>query len=156
MGTMGFMAASGGGGHPRAARLVSSSVLHKATRSTLDLLREADAVAVTHYNEVEGFLVSPSRYEELIASASRADEVGTAMPMLLAAAATGVAIPSETLDRLLPGHGSSDWRVVAEFAAQFPLTLTGGEDGEPIARARFRVTSANLDESGTDDELNLD
>ncbi|MHB1065261.1 MAG: hypothetical protein ACYC1Z_12365 [Georgenia sp.] len=56
----------------------------------------------------------------------------------------------------MPGHGSNDWRAVAEFAVQFPLTLSSGEDGEPIARARLRVTSANLDESGRDDELNLD
>lgn len=155
MNTMGFMTGSGGGRYSRAPRRVTSSALHKDTRSTLDLLHSEDEVAVTHYNEVEAIIVSPGHLQDLKAAAAHAEEINTVMPMLLAAAQTKVALPSEFLDRYLEG-GESDWRAIAEFAATFPLTLHAGEDGEPITRARLGVSAANLDESGTDDELNLD
>lgn len=155
MDVMGFMSATGSSGYVRVLKHVSSTVLHKDTRTTLDLLRENDEVVVTHYNEVECVLMSPSRYEDLVARAAVSDDVKSTMQVLFAAATTGVAIPSETLDRLLPGHGTHDWRAVAEFAARFPITLSTAEDGAPNTRGRLTAVATNLEEFGTDDELNL-
>ena len=142
------------------AERVSASTLHQKTRPTLDLLRTSEAVAVTHYNEVEGYLVAPDRYDSLVEDAARAaereDELKATLPMLLAAARAGVAIPSETLERLLPGHGADDWRALAEFAATFPSRLSAGEHGEPITRAHLSSYTGPIEESGTDDDLNLD
>jgi hypothetical protein len=124
------------------------------------MLRTSEAVAVTHYNEVEGYLVAPDRYDGLVENATRAaereNELRATLPMLLAAARTGVAIPSETLERVMPGHGSDDWRAIAEFAATFPVRLSAGEHGEHITRARLSAHAGPIEESGNDDDLNLD
>lgn len=143
-----------------ADKRVSSSVLHRDTKATVDMLETIETVAVTHYNEVQCYLVSPEGYGDLVEQASRAverdAELKTALPMMLAAARAGVAIPSETLDRLVPGYGTDDWRELAEFAAAFPVTFATGEHGEPVTRARLSTVSGPIEESGTDEDLNLD
>lgn len=140
---------------------VSSSALHKDTRSALNLLQTSDTVAVTHYNEVEGYLVAPARYDRLVEQAANAEErefeLATTLPLLLAAVRAGAPIPSATLERFLPTFNIAEhWRGLAEFAATFPVTFNTGEDGEPIARGHISTAYGYITESGTDDELNLD
>ena len=139
---------------------VSSSVLHRNTRPTLDLLRTSDAVAVTHYNEIEGYLVAPRIFVGLVERAEQAktreDEFASTVTLLLAAARTGVPVPSDMLERVMPNVDVAErWREIAEFAATFPVRLTAGEDGEPITRARLSHVGGYIDESGSDDDLDL-
>src|SRR5690606_19548838 len=69
---------------------VSASALHRDTRPTLNLLQTSDAVAVTHYNEVEGYLVAPDAFVGLVERVEEADarenELTSTVTLLLAAA----------------------------------------------------------------------
>lgn len=139
---------------------VSTSKLHRDTRPTLDLLLSSDAVAVTHYNKVEGYLVAPEAFENLVERAEEADarenEFASTVTLLLAAARTGVPVPSDMLERVMPNVDVGErWREIAEFAATFPIKLTAGEHGEPITRARLTHVPAHIEESGSDDDLDL-
>jgi len=140
---------------------VSSSTLHRDTRATLDLLKSAETVAVTHYNEVEGYLVAPDQYANLVERAThdeaREAELPSTLRLLLSALKGGVPIPSESLKGLVPAFNIAEhWREVAEFAATRPVTFNAGEHGEPIARVHLSPGYGYIADSGTDDELNLD
>lgn len=138
---------------------VTSTKLHTRTRETLDRVRAGQCVPVTHYNAVEGYLVPPEQMEDMTARLSQAEhreqELRDTLPLVLGAVRAGVAIPSEALDRLAPGLDDS-WQAIAEFAATFPVWLSRGENGEPITRGRLRSFAGPVEESGDDDELNLD
>lgn len=138
---------------------VSSTDLHVKTRDALERVRQTQALVVTHYNEVDAYLVSPARMGDLLRAESRNSqrdrELAETVPLLLAAARAGVGIPSETLERVAPGLDSS-WQAVAEFAARWPVHLHAGEDGEPLARGHLHAAPGPFEESGDDDELNLD
>lgn len=86
---------------------------------------------------------------------TRQRELAETRPLLLAAARVGVAVPSESLERIAPGLDDS-WEAVAEFAARYPVRLHAGEEGEPLSRGRLQAASGPILESGDDDELNLD
>lgn len=140
---------------------VSSSALHRDTRPTLDLLQTSPAVAVTHYNEVEGYLVAPEMFEDLVIRVGEAEaresEWASTVTMLLAAARTGVPVPSDMLERVMPDVDVTErWREIAEFAAAFPVRLAAGEHGEPLTRARLSFVGGPIEESGSDDDLDLD
>jgi hypothetical protein len=70
--------------------------------------------------------VSPDRMRDMATRIASADErereIQATLPLILAAARAGVAIPSESLDRIAPGLDDS-WQAIAEFAAAFPLRL---------------------------------
>lgn len=139
---------------------VSSSVLHRETRRTLDVLQSSEAVAVTHYNEIEGYLVARGTFLGLVERVEQADarekELVSTVTVLLAAARTGVPLPSDMLERVLPRVDVIErWREIVEFAATFPITIAAGEHGEPITRARLAPASGPIEESGSDDELDL-
>lgn len=139
---------------------VSASVLHRDTRPTLDLLQTSDAVAVTHYNEIEGFLVAPQVFVGLVERAdealARETELASTVTVLLAAARTGVPIPSDMLERVMPNVDVAQrWREIAEFAATLPVRITAGEEGEILTRARVSHVGGLIEESGSDDDLDL-
>lgn len=139
--------------------VVTSSALHKSTREALVRVREGTCLAITHYNELEGYLVPAARLVEMTqrlqACEARERELRESLPLVLAAAQSGVDIPSESLERIAPGLDTS-WRAVAEFASQYPLHLHRGEHGEPLTRGRLRASAGPIEESGDDAELNLD
>ena len=143
---------------PISAERVTSTMLHTRTRETLDMVRTGECVAITHYNEVEGYLVAAERLQNMASQLAdlraREQELHDTLPLLLGAVKAGVALPSETLERLVPGLDDS-WRAVATFAAKFPVRLSSGEDGEPITRGRLRSASGPIEDSGEDDDLNL-
>lgn len=102
---------------------------------------------ITYHNRPDGYLVSPGRFEALRAAEEQAQRLAETVPLLLAAASAGIAIPSESLAALgiaLP----FDWRLVNELQARVPLTLTRDEDGSPISRggAAAAVAPPELDE----------
>jgi antitoxin (DNA-binding transcriptional repressor) of toxin-antitoxin stability system len=138
---------------------VSSTVLHAKTREALDRVRDGACLAVTHYNEVDAYLVPPAQLSDMAARLNEADirerELRDTLPLVLAAARAGVAIPSESLERIVPTLDQS-WRAVAEFAASFSLRLSRGEHGEPLTRGRLHAAAAPIEEFGEDDDLILD
>lgn len=136
---------------------VSSSELPIRTRDALAQVKAGVAVRVTHYNEVVGYLLAPDAVQGIVDRAveHRDSELRSTLPLLLAAATAGVAIPSETLSRLVPGLDNS-WEAVAHFAASFPVELTRGEGGEPIAHGRLRGADVAIEEFGDDADLNFD
>jgi len=145
---------------PPVEKKVSASVLHHSTRPTLNLLQTSDAVAVTHYNEVEGYLVAPETYTGLVERVQQADaresELSSTVTLLLAAAHAGVPIPSDMLQRVMPNVDVAQrWREIAEFAATFPFRINAGEHGEPITRASLSHVGRPIEESGSDDDLDL-
>lgn len=95
-------------------------------------IEDAGVVAVRNRDRIDGILMSPAIFAELRARADELDRLRAALPLLLAAARTGVAIPSETFEALgIPGR--DDWQALNELLAAMPMTVTHGEDGEPLA-----------------------
>jgi len=139
--------------------IVSSSDLHAKTKEALERVRDGACVAVTHYNAVDAVLVPPRQMrlmtERIAAADEREREFEASLPLILAAARSGVAIPSAILERIAPGLNAS-WQAVAEFAAAFPLRLTHGDYGERITRGQLVAEAAPVEESGDYDELNFD
>ncbi len=102
---------------------------------------------VTCRNVPDGYLVSPERYEALRAAEAHAQRMAETVPLLLAAAGAGAAIPSESLTALgitLP----FDWSLINELQARVSLTLARDEEGTPISRGSADSVSAppELDE----------
>ena len=59
-------------------------------------------------------------------------------------------------ERAAGGIAPDDSReAISDFVASYPLRLSGGENGEPLARGRLRGVGG-LPESGDDSELNFD
>ena len=95
------------------------------------VFREIDAcgvLAVRNRDRIDGILMSPSAFADLTARAGEAVRMRAALPLLLAAAASGIAIPSETFETLqIPGR--YDWEALSDLMARFPVQITHGEDG---------------------------
>ena len=105
--------------------------------------------------------MAPGAYAALVDQAQCAgsfdDELASTVTLLLAAAHTGVPLPSDLLERVLPNVDVSErWREIAEFAASFPVRISHGEDGERITRASLSHVPGPIEEYGSDDELDLD
>jgi hypothetical protein len=94
-------------------------------------IEERGVVAVRNRDRVDGVLLSPSVFDDLRSRAEQGARLRAALPLLLVAARTGVAIPSETFDTLgIPVR--EDWTALNELMASLPLTITHGDDGEPL------------------------
>lgn len=137
---------------------VTSTDLHARTRQAIDRVRGGSVLAVTHYNEVEAYLLSADQMrdvsERLEQAAALKQELTETLPLLLAAMKAGVAIPSDTLRHMAPGLDDS-WEAISDFASSYPLRLSRGEHGERLTRGRLRG-AGGLPESGDDSELNYD
>ena len=107
------------------------SVGHRRLKNHLsEVLRETvhrgRAVPISNRGKVDGYLVPPEAAEEL----ERAQRLRETLPLLMAAAASGAALPSHTLQSLgieIP----FEWRALNRFTARAPVTFTQGEDCEP-------------------------
>lgn len=118
------------------------------------VFREIDArrvMAVRNRDRIDGILMSPSSFDALRARAEESERLRAALPLLLAAARTGVAIPSETFETLgIPGR--EDWKALNELLATVPVTIAHGEDGAPLPdTSRIDLRHEPVDE--LDDEL---
>jgi hypothetical protein len=86
-------------------------------------------VAVRNRDRIDGILMAPAIFADLRGRADEGQRLRAALPLLLAAARTGVAIPSETFDTLgIPGR--YDWEALDDLLTAHPVTVTHGEDGE--------------------------
>lgn len=93
---------------------------------------QCGVVAVRNRDRIDGILMSPSSFADLRERADDGVRLRAALPLLLAAARTGVAIPSETFDALgIPGR--EDWKALNELLTSVPVPVTHGENGEPLA-----------------------
>ena len=102
-------------------------------------------------NVPDGYLVSPERYAQMREAEANAQRLHDTVPLLLAAAGAGAAIPSTTLSSLgieLP----YDWRMINELQARVPVTIATDEEGASITRGRADSVSAPPE---FDDELVL-
>jgi prevent-host-death family protein len=114
-----------------AIRVQAETVGHRKLKNHLsEVLRETvqqgEAVPISNRGRVDGYLMPPGVIEEL----ERAEKLRETLPLLMAAAASGAAIPSQTLLDLgieIP----FDWKALNRFTARTPVTFTQGEDGEP-------------------------
>lgn len=92
-------------------------------------IETSGVVAVRNRDRIDGILMAPSIFADLRSRADDGVRLRAALPLLLAAARTGVAIPSETFEALgIPGR--EDWKALNELLATVPVTITHGEDGE--------------------------
>jgi hypothetical protein len=95
---------------------------------------ERGVIAVRNRDRIDGVLLSPAAFTELRVRADEGARLRAVLPLLLAAARTGVAIPSETFETLgIPGR--DDWKALNELLAVLPIAITHGEDGEPLPDA---------------------
>jgi prevent-host-death family protein len=113
-----------------AIRVQTETVGHRRLKNHLsEVLRETvqqgEAVPISNRGEVDGYLMPPGVIEEL----AKAERLRETLPLLMAAAAAGASIPSQTL-RNLGIEIHFDWRALNRFTAQMPVTFTEGEDGE--------------------------
>jgi PHD/YefM family antitoxin component YafN of YafNO toxin-antitoxin module len=89
--------------------------------------------AVTNRNKVEAILVPAPMFEDLERARIDLDQLRNVVPLLLAAATAGAAIPSETLDQLGLTE-KFDWRLLNAFQSAFPVRITHDDMGRPIPR----------------------
>lgn len=105
------------------------------------LLEEHSVVEVGRYvSEVNAVVVAPGLFAELASVADELAELRRALPLMIAAARTGIAIPSETLAHLGFEPADDSWQAINEFQAQIPVHLTRGADGELLARGELTGT----------------
>lgn len=112
-------------------RFATQPVGHRKVKNELPaVLRETVeqglAAPIANRGRIDAYLVPPEAREEL----ERAERLREAVPLLMAAVASGAALPSQTL-RDLGIEIPFDWRVLNRFTARTPVTLTQGEEGEP-------------------------
>jgi len=104
---------------------------HRKIKNELPaVLRETVArgvgAPITNRGRVDAYLVPPQARDEL----ERAERLRETIPLLMAAAAAGAALPSQTL-RDLGIEIPFDWRALNRFTARTEVRFTEGEDGEP-------------------------
>jgi prevent-host-death family protein len=117
-------------------------------------VRRGRSVVITTHNRPDAVLVPPADYEALVAERERREQLSATVAMLLAAAAAGVRIPSETLDDLGLNPAQLDWRALNAFQARYPVAIIQDEEGRPLATTDIPLEQLVLEED--DEELMLD
>lgn len=112
------------------------------------LAASGDTVLVTNRERVDGVLLSPDAFATLRDAAAAGERLLAALPLLMGAARSGVAVPSETAERVGLGL-AEDWRALNELLSTIPVALSHGEEGEPLARGR---TPLHAQPASEDDE----
>ncbi len=108
-------------------------------------IEEGIAVAITRHGDLDAYLVPPG-FKDLI---EEADHLRSSLPILLAAAQAGVALPSETLAQ----YGITaefDWQRLIDFVNAAPIELEFGEDGERLAPRTSPLAHHHMDEDDTE------
>lgn len=129
---------------------------HRELRNNLahalaETVKQERTGLITCRNRPDGYLVSPGRYAALRAAEMRVQRMADTVPLLLAAAGAGAAIPSESVAALgitLP----FDWHLINELQARVPVALSSDEEGTPITRGSAGTVTAPPE---VDDELVL-
>lgn len=91
-------------------------------------------------------------WSELRSRTQEAERLRAALPLLLAAARAGVAVPSETFETLgLPV--AEDWRALNALVAALPVRLTHDPEGQPLPAQPAHLSLQRVSED--EDELVL-
>ena len=102
------------------------------------LVSEREVVEVGRYaQEAAAVVVAPALFARLSRSEECLEAMKSTLPLLLAAARSGVAIPSETLAQLGIQPEDDSWQALNAFQASYPVRLTSGEDGSRLARGEL-------------------
>lgn len=116
-----------------------------------EALEQGRIVPIENNREVDAYLVPGEVFAAARAAAAEAKRLEAAIPLLVAAAQSGVAIPSQTLETL--GLGTTlDWEALNEFQAAYPVRLTHTEDGAPLPPPITALQQASVPEE-PDEEL---
>ena len=126
------------------------SIGHRRLKNHLsEVLRETvhkgRGVPISNHGKIDAYLLPPAVIEEV----RWAERMRDTLPLLMAAVQAGAAIPSTTLDELgveIP----FDWRKLHRFAASYPVTLTHGEDGEPLTWIDGEIETELIEEDDTE------
>lgn len=132
---------------------------HRKLREQLGpILREVHAkrgaVEVIKDGQREAVVVEHAVFTALVAASKDATALRSSLPLLLAAAVAGVALPSETLTQLgltLPG----DPDALKRFRSTFDVPITHDEDGARLPAVGPLRTEA-VDEAEEDELVLLD
>jgi prevent-host-death family protein len=108
--------------------------------------------AVTNRNKIEAVIVPARTFDEMAQAQADLGQLRNVLPLLLAAAAAGTAIPSETLDHF-GLTGAFDWRSINAFQAAFPVRITHDESGAPLPTLRSARPAIAVE---LEDELTLE
>ena len=122
------------------------------------LLDQHPVVGVAKYrDETEAIVMSPQIFDDLIEDQEHLAEIKRTLPMMLAALAQGIAIPSDFLERVGITAGDDSWRALNDFQARTRVHLSRSEDGSRLTTARMTPGAVlfDLDEEleELDDEL---
>ncbi len=99
------------------------------------LVREHPVVAVGRYrHEPAAFVVAPDVFNDLERARDELARIRETLPLLLTAIHVGVAIPSETLDRLGVSLEDDSWVALNRFQATVTVRLQTDEHGAVPSR----------------------
>ena len=118
---------------PGSAR--TAEITHRTLKNEQGrVFREIEArgvMVVRNRGRIDGILMSPGLFAELRSRADEGDRLRAALPLLLAAARSGVMIPSETFAVLgIPGR--YDWEALDDLLSAVPVRVTHDEGGAPL------------------------
>jgi PHD/YefM family antitoxin component YafN of YafNO toxin-antitoxin module len=109
------------------------------------------SAALTNQGAVEAVLMAPDTFAALRELELEVERLRASIPLLVAAARSRVAIPSQSLEAL--GLDLElDWRAVNAFAARFAPPITHDEEGGPLAEL---PDAAPTPVTESDEELRL-
>ena len=115
-----------------------------------EIAATGETVLVTNRERVDGVLLSPEAFVTLRDAAAGGERLLAALPLLMGAARSRVAVPSEAAETLGLGL-AEDWRALNELLSAIPVALSHGEDGEPLPRERPPLRAQPVSED--DEEL---
>ncbi len=108
-------------------------------------INEGMSVAITRHGDLDAYLIPPGVKDLL----DEADHLRTSLPVLLAAARAGVALPSDTLAEY-GVETDFDWERLIRFINAAPIALERGEDGEHLTRLEQPLTHQHMNEDDTE------
>lgn len=118
-----------------------------------EIRKVGGAVEIVNDGRREVVVVDHEVFTRLVGSQQDAEALRESLPLLLAAAAAGVAIPSQTLTRLNV-HIPLDPEALKRFRSAYPVRFTHDEDGTRLTETSAVATHAGT-EAADEDELVL-
>lgn len=102
------------------------------------LLTDHPLVSVGRYkDQPAAYVVDPATFADLAGAQDRLEELREMLPLLLAALASGAAVPSTTLRHLGIELPDDSWQTLNSLQSQLPMRFSAGENGEAIARGEL-------------------
>ncbi len=117
-----------------------------------EIHRQGGAIEVVKDGRPEAVIVDYDVFARLTHAAHDVASLRESIPLLVAAVAAGVTVPSDTLERLgLPPAPDED--ALKRFRSRYPVRITHDEDGRPLPAAA--PTASGGYQEADEDELVL-